>query len=76
MNEVSQVLMQDVSHDVSNSYCVLADHNNVSCFTLHHCACEQHSIEEKTQSQQYLTLWKENVIIIFLLQMSDLKQSI
>jgi hypothetical protein len=33
-------------------------------------------IEEKAQSQQYLTLWEEDVVVKFLLQMSDLRQPI
>jgi hypothetical protein len=33
-------------------------------------------MEEKAQSQQYLTLWEEDVFIKYLLQMSDLRQSV
>jgi hypothetical protein len=33
-------------------------------------------MEEKAQSQQYLTPWKEDVLIKYLLQMSDLGQSV
>jgi len=36
----------------------------------------RHSIEQKAESQQYLTPWEENAVIKFLLQMSDLRQPV
>lgn len=34
--------------------------------------CQQRSIEEKAQSQQYLTPWEEDVVVKFVLHMSNL----
>jgi hypothetical protein len=74
MDRASQVLAQNVSPGVPSSYRALIDHGNVPRSTLHHRA--RGSIEEKTQSQQYLTPREEDVVIKFLLQMSDLGQPI
>jgi hypothetical protein len=60
---------------VPNSYRALADHGNVPRSTLYHRARGRHS-KEKAQSQQYLALLEEDVIVKFLLQMSDLGQLI
>ena len=76
MDRASQVLAQGVPHGVPNSYRALADHGNVPRSTLHHHARGRRSIEEKAQSQQYLTPWEEDVVVTFLLQMSDLGQPI
>jgi hypothetical protein len=76
MDRASQVLAQAVPPGVPKSYHALADHGNVPCSTLHHRARGRRSIEEKAQSQQYLTPWEEDVVVKFLLQMSDLGQPI
>jgi hypothetical protein len=76
MDRASQVLAQGISPGVPNSYRALADHGNVPHSTLHHCARGRRSREEKAQSQQYLTPLEEDVIVKFLLQMSDLGQPI
>ena len=76
MDRASQVLAQGVPPGVPNSYRALADHSNVPRSTLHHRARGRRSIEEKAQSQQYLTPWEEDVVVKFLLQMSDLGQPI
>ena len=76
MDRASQVLAQGVPHGVPNSYRALADHGNVPRSTLHHRARGRRSIEEKAQSQQYLTPWEEDVVVTFLLQMSALGQPI
>jgi hypothetical protein len=65
-----------VSPSVPRSYRTLADHGNVPRSTLHHRARGRRSMEEKAQSQQYLTSWEEDVLIKYLLQMSDLGQSV
>jgi hypothetical protein len=58
---------------VPRSYRALADHHgNVPHSTLHHRARGRRSIEEKAQGQQYLKPWEEEVIVKYLLQMSDL----
>jgi hypothetical protein len=44
--------------------------------THYHRARGRRSIEEKAQSQQYLTPWEEDVVVKFELQMSDLGQPI
>ncbi len=76
MDKASQVLAQGVPPGVPDSYRALADHGNVPHTTLHHRARGRRSIEEKAQSQQYLTPWEEEVVVKFVLQMSDLGQSI
>ena len=76
MDRASQVLAQGVPPGVPKSYCALADHDVVPRSTLHHRARGRRSIEEKAQSQQYLTPWEEDVVVKFLLQMSDLGQPI
>ena len=35
----------------------------VALSTLHHHACGRRSIEEKAQSQQYLTPWEEKAVV-------------
>jgi hypothetical protein len=74
MDRASQVLAQGVPAGVPNSYRALADYGNIPHTTLHHRARGRRSIEEKAQSQQYLTPWEEDVLVKFLLQMSDLGQ--
>jgi hypothetical protein len=76
MDRASQVLAQGIPPGVPNSYRALADHGNVSCSTLYYRACRRRLREEKAQSQQYLTLLEEDVVVTFLLQMSDLGQLI
>jgi hypothetical protein len=76
MDKASQVLAQGVPPDVRTSYRALADHGNVPSSTLHHRARGRRSIEEKAQSQQYLTPWEETALVNFLLQMSDLGQPV
>ncbi len=76
MDRACQVLAQGVPPSVPNSYRALADHGNVPRSTLHHRARGRRSIEEKAQSQQYLTPWEEDVVVKFLLQISDLGQPI
>jgi hypothetical protein len=76
MDKASQVLAQGVPPGVSNSYRALADHSHVTRFTLHYRARGRHSIEEKAKSQQYLTLWEEDVVVKFMGQMAFLGQPI
>ena len=76
MDRASQVLTQGVPLGVPRLYCALTDHGNVPCATLYYHAHRQRSKEKKTQSQQYLTPWEEDVVIKYLLQMSDLGQLI
>ena len=76
MDRASQLLAQEVPPGVPRSYRTLVDHGNVPRSTLYHRARGRRSMEEKAQSQQYLTLWEEDVLIKYLLQMSDLGQSV
>ena len=55
MDKASRVLAQGVPPGVSKSYLALADHGGVLRSTLHYRAYRRRSIEEKAQSQQYLT---------------------
>jgi hypothetical protein len=72
MDRASQVLAQGVPPGVPRSYRALADHGKVPHSTLHHRARGRPSMEEKAQGQQYLKPYEEEVIIKYLLQMSDL----
>ena len=74
MDRVSQVLAQGVPPGVPKSYHALADHGGVPCTTVHHRA--RRLIEEKAQSQQYLTLSEDKAVFYFLLQMSNLSQPV
>jgi hypothetical protein len=58
------------------SYRALADHSNVPRSTLHYRARERRSKEEKAQDQRYLKPYEEDVVVQFLVQMSDLGQPI
>ena len=74
MDRASQVLAQGVPPGVPTSYRALADHHgNVSHSILHHCARGRPSREEKAQGQQYLKLYEEEVIVKYLLKMSNLR---
>ncbi|CAG8982160.1 hypothetical protein HYALB_00003595 [Hymenoscyphus albidus] len=73
MDRASQVLAQGVPPGVPTSYRALADHHsNVSHSTLHHRARRRPSREEKAQGQQYLKPYEEEVIVKYLLKMSNL----
>jgi hypothetical protein len=76
MDEARQALAQGVPPGVRPSYRALADHRKVPHTTLHHRAGGRRSIEEKAQSQQYLTPWEETALVKYLLQMSDLGQPV
>jgi len=76
MDRASQVLAQGVPFGVPKSYRALADHGGVPHSTLHHRARGRRSLEQKAESQQYLTQWEESAIVKFLLQMSDLGQPV
>ncbi|KAF2803748.1 uncharacterized protein BDZ99DRAFT_399006, partial [Mytilinidion resinicola] len=53
-----------------------ADHGGVPHTTLHHRERGRRSIEEKAQSQQYLTPSEDKAVVEFLLQMSNLGQPV
>jgi hypothetical protein len=74
MDRASQVLAQGVPPGVPISYRTLADHSKVLRSTLHQRARGRRSKEEKAQSQQYLNPLEEDVVVKYLLQMSDLEQ--
>jgi hypothetical protein len=77
MDRASQVLAQGVPPSVPKSYHALADHyGNISYSTLYHRDRGRPSREAKAQGQQYLTPWEEDVLVKYLLQMSDLGQSV
>jgi hypothetical protein len=50
----------------------LADHGGVARSTLHRRAHGGPSMQDKAQSQQYLTPWEESALVKYILQMSDL----
>lgn len=72
MDKASQVLDQDLPVGVPRSYCSIADYSGIPRATLHHRARGRRSIEEKAQSQQYLTPYEEVAVVEFILQMSEL----
>lgn len=72
MDRASRVLARGVPPGVPASYRALADHGDVPHSTLHHRARGRHSIEEKARGQQYLYPYEEDVIVKYLLQMSNL----
>ncbi|PQE18246.1 transposase tan1 [Rutstroemia sp. NJR-2017a BBW] len=76
MDRASQVLAQGVPPGVPRSYRALADHGNVPHSTLHHRARGRPSMEEKARGQQYLKPYEEDVVVKYLLHMSDLGQPI
>jgi hypothetical protein len=76
MDKASQVLAKGVPPGVPKSYRALADHGKVAHTTLYHRAHGRRSIEEKAQSQQYLTPSEVIAVIDFLLQMSHLGQPV
>jgi hypothetical protein len=76
MDRASQVLAQGVPPGVPNSYRALEDHGNVPRSTLYYCARGRRSMEDKAQGQQYLKPYKEDVVVKYLLQMSNLGQLI
>ena len=74
MDRASQVLALELPPGVPSTYAARAEYGKVALSTLHHRARGRRSIEEKAQSQQYLTPWEEKAVVKFLLQMSDLGQ--
>ena len=76
MDRASQVLAQDVPVDMPKSYRALADHGGVPHSTLYHRAQGQRSLEQKAESQQYLTPWEERALVKFFLQMSNFGQPV
>jgi hypothetical protein len=60
------------NHIVPKSYRAVVDHGNVPRSTLQHRASGRRLIEEKAQGQQYLKPYEKDVIVQYLLQMSDL----
>ena len=72
MDRASRVLARGVPPGVPASYRALADHGDVPYSTLHHRARGRPSIEEKARGQQYLYPYEEDVIVKYLLQMSNL----
>ena len=57
---------------VRRTYAAIAEQGKVPLCTLHHRAQGRPSIEEKAQSQQYLTPDEERAVVKFVLLMSDL----
>jgi len=76
MDKASQVLAQCVPPGVPRSYRALADHGIVPHTTLYHRDRGRPSVEDKARGQQYLKPYEEDVVVKYLLQMSDLGQSI
>lgn len=76
MDRASQALALDLPPGVPDTYASRAEHGEVALSTLLHRARGRRSKEEKARSQQYLTLYEENAVVKFLLQMKDLGQPV
>jgi len=76
MDKASQALALELPPGARSTYAARAEHGKVALSTLHHRARGRRSIEEKAQSQQYLTPCEENAIVKFLLQMENLGQPV
>ena len=72
MDRASCALRQGVPAGVPQSFRALADHRDVPRSTLYYRSRGRQSIEDKAESQQYLTAAEEKAVVDFLLQMSDL----
>ena len=72
MDKASQVLAQGPPVGVPRSYRAIADHSGVPHSTLYHRAHGRRSIEEKAESQRYLTPFEEKAVVDFILQMAEL----
>jgi hypothetical protein len=72
MDKASKVLAQSPPVGVPRSYRVIADHSRVPHSTLHHRAHGRRSIEEKAESQRYLTPFEEKAVVDFILHMAEL----
>jgi hypothetical protein len=71
MDRASQVLVQGVPPGIQTSYRAWADYSDVPCSTLHHRARGRRSKEAKDQDQRYLKPYEEDVVVKFLVQMSN-----
>ncbi|OWY53295.1 hypothetical protein AALT_g11514 [Alternaria alternata] len=76
MDKAARVLAQGLPPAVPTSYHALADHGEVPPSTLYARAQGRRSMEEKAQSQQYLSPCEEDALVNFLIQMSDLGQPV
>jgi hypothetical protein len=63
MDRASQALVLDLPPGMPDTYAARAEHGQVPLSTLHHRAKGRRSIEEKAQSQQYLTQCEEKALI-------------
>lgn len=72
MDKASQVLAQGPPSGVPRSYRTIADHSGVPRSTLHNRSHVRRSIEEKAESQQYLTPFEEKAVVDFVLKMAEL----
>jgi hypothetical protein len=75
-DRASQALAEGVPSGVPRTFDAMSKRSNVPLSTLHHRAHGRCSIEEKAQSQQYLTPCEEKAVVEFMLQMDDLGQPV
>jgi hypothetical protein len=67
MDRASQVLAQGVPPGVPRSYRALVDHGNVPHSTLYYRTRGRPLMKDKARDQQYLKLYKEDVVVKYLL---------
>lgn len=70
MDRASQALAQGLLD--GRSLRAIADHSGVPRSTLHYRAHGRRSLQEKAQTQQYLTPYEEKAMVEFILQMAEL----
>lgn len=71
MDKASRAIAKGLPPDLSFSWRALADHCDVAHSTAFHRARGRRSLEQKGQDQQYLTLWEEEALVKFILQMAE-----
>ena len=76
MDRASQVLALELPPGVPSTYAARVEHGKIALSILYHRARGRRSIEEKAQSQQYLTPWEDKAVVKFLLQMENLGQPV
>ena len=75
-DRASQALAEGVPPGESRTFDAMSKRSKVPLSTLYHRAHGRRSIEEKAQSQQYLTPCEEKAVVEFMLQMDDLGQPV
>lgn len=76
IDKAGQALAEDLPDGIPDTLTARAAHSNVPRTTLNHRTLRRRSLEEKAQSQLYLTPCEENAVINFVLHIDALGQPI